>query len=272
MTRLRRLSRRDADSWREQLRQIETWCMFIGYPASGHSLLASLLDANPEIAIAHEMNALAFVEADFDFPQLVSLVMCNTAIYARHGRRWGGFDYAVPGQWQGRCSTLRVVGDKKAGLSSHLLAQNPLLARKVQTVVPVRRRFIHVMRNPFDNVSALALKQGVSPGSEVPAAQIERYLRLHADNRRIIRSVGKNAVCNSYHEGMIADPMAELARICRFLGVEASADYLAACASIVFPTPSLSRHKLVWKPETVAALERRLARAPLLAHYRYEVA
>ncbi len=271
MTRLRRLSRRDSDISAKRFAEVETWCTFIGYAASGHSLVASLLDAHPEIAIAHELDALAFIAAGFDFPQIVSLAISNAATFAKLGRRWRGFDYTVPGQWQGRFARLRVVGDKKAGLSSLVLGRDLPLLQKMATVVPVRRRFLHVIRNPFDNISTLALRRKISPESGIPVEQIRSYLRLHRYNRHIIESIGEEAVCNIYHETMIADPKGELARICRFLGVEASDDYLAACASIVFRSPSLSRHKMAWKPATIAALEHRLALDPLLAHYRYEV-
>ncbi len=271
MTQLRRVSRNDASTLGELLGQIETYCMFIGEGASGHSLTGSLLDAHPEIAIAHELDALAFVEAGFDFSQIVWLVMCNAATYARIGRRWREFDYSVPGQWQGRVRRLRVVGDKKAGTSARTLRDDFSLLHRFETAVPVRIRYLHVMRNPFDNIAAMALKWGASPGGEIMGVRIAKYLRMHGINRRVIETVGEDCVCNSYYEAMIADPKGELARICRFLGVSASEDYLAACAPIVSRSPRLSRHKLVWKPDMVAALERRLAGEPLLAHYRYEV-
>ena len=43
------------------LGQVRSFCLFIGYPRSGHSLVGSLLDAHPDIAIAHEVNVLGLV-------------------------------------------------------------------------------------------------------------------------------------------------------------------------------------------------------------------
>ena len=37
---------------------VEKYCMFVGYPRSGHSLVGSLLDAHPNMIIANELNAL----------------------------------------------------------------------------------------------------------------------------------------------------------------------------------------------------------------------
>jgi hypothetical protein len=39
--------------------------MFIGYLRSGHSLIASLLDAHPNAIATHELDALKFVGARF---------------------------------------------------------------------------------------------------------------------------------------------------------------------------------------------------------------
>lgn len=57
-----------ADAEREAERQsalfdgLETYCMFIGYPYSGHSLVGSLLDAHESMAISHELHALKFLD------------------------------------------------------------------------------------------------------------------------------------------------------------------------------------------------------------------
>jgi len=39
--------------------------MFVGYPRSGHSVIGSLLNAHPDMVVAHELNALRYVQAGF---------------------------------------------------------------------------------------------------------------------------------------------------------------------------------------------------------------
>ena len=85
--------------------------------------------------------------------------------------------------------------------------------------MPVRRRYLHVIRNPFDNIATLTLRRDANPDAELLAGRAKRYLALHAINCRIVEAVGADCVCHVHHEAMIADPRAELARICRFLGV-----------------------------------------------------
>ncbi|MBV6654043.1 MAG: hypothetical protein KI786_09830, partial [Mameliella sp.] len=39
--------------------KINKGIFFIGYPRSGHSILGALLDAHPQVALSHELDALA---------------------------------------------------------------------------------------------------------------------------------------------------------------------------------------------------------------------
>ena len=50
---------------REIFDNVQTYCMFIRYLRSGHSLIASLLDAHPNAIATHELDALKFVGARF---------------------------------------------------------------------------------------------------------------------------------------------------------------------------------------------------------------
>src|SRR4051812_7341147 len=81
---------------------VKTFCMFLGYPRSGHSLVGSLLDAHPNMVIAHELDVLKFVRAGFSCEQIFYLLLENSENYAKAGRKYSGYSYAVPNQWQGR--------------------------------------------------------------------------------------------------------------------------------------------------------------------------
>ncbi len=48
----------------QELSDLHAFCMFIGYPKSGHSLVGSLLDAHPDMVIAKATNPLALLVID----------------------------------------------------------------------------------------------------------------------------------------------------------------------------------------------------------------
>ena len=163
MTRLRQSrlgASLDGHRRRHELASVEAFCIFIGYPRSGHSLLGSLLDAHPEMVIAHELDVLTFVAAGWPRRALYSRILNHDATFTESGRQWFGYDYRVPGQWQGRVSKLRVIGDKKGGKTTERLGARPDLLERLRRTVEVPVRLVHVVRSPYDNITTMARRSG----------------------------------------------------------------------------------------------------------------
>jgi hypothetical protein len=128
--------------------------MFIGYQRSGSTLVRSLLDAHPSVIIAHELTALKLVEAGVGKRSLYQLLLENSQDRAQNKRQlMHGYNYKVPNQWQGRFDELRVIGDKKAAASTAQLAKNPRLLHWLRNTVATEVKFVHVVRNPYDNIA-----------------------------------------------------------------------------------------------------------------------
>ena len=68
---------------------LETYCMFLGYPRSGHSLVGALLDAHPDVIIAHELDVLKYIGEGCGRPQIYSLLLENSQAAREGGRKWG---------------------------------------------------------------------------------------------------------------------------------------------------------------------------------------
>lgn len=233
-----------------QFQSVKAYCLFVGYPRSGHSLFGSLIDAHPEAVIAHELDALRYLQAGFTRSQVYSLILGNAR---RHGdRREHVYDYTVAGQWQGRHRQIAVIGDKKGGRSTRRLAQQPGLLDRLNRAVGVPVRFVHVVRNPFDNIATILARTMPEQGL---GAAIAEYLRLcHTVDQ--LRRRAPAAFLDVRLESLVADPHAVVGRVCAFLGLDASAGYLDACAAIVFPSPRRTRLDAPWTPELRAEVER----------------
>ena len=98
---------------RELFSTIEKYCMFIGYPRSGHSLIGSLLDAHQNMVIAHELDAMKYVKYGFSKEQIFYLILENSKNFTKKGREWTGYSYLVPNQWHSRFSKLKLLAIKK---------------------------------------------------------------------------------------------------------------------------------------------------------------
>jgi hypothetical protein len=251
---------------RAELASLEKMVLFVGYRRSGHSLVGALLDAHPDVAMAHGLDVLHHLRYGFGREQILALILANARERAAQGRVVTGYSYAVPGQWQGRHRRLRVIGSTRGGATARALRDRPELAERLGETMGLPVRWLHVVRNPFDNVSTLALR---GRRTDLESA-IEDYFGLLEGAARLRARVGAEAVLDLRHEDLVAAPASALRRLCAWLDLEAPEDWVRDCAAIVFDAPHRTRHDAPWTPALVERVAKQIARHPFLAGYRFE--
>jgi hypothetical protein len=250
--------------------ELDIFCLFIGYPKSGHSLVGALLDAHPDVVIAKATNPLALVAVDgMPRDEAFALLLESSREEALRGRKQNRYRYGVEGQWQGQARTLRVLGDKFSDRTTKRIARSPGALEVFAREVGVPLRLLHVVRNPFDMVARIA-KQKMKQGTdEERRARATAYIGRLADINDEVIARGDYPVLTVRQESLIADPRGELTRTCQFVGVDSPADYLDACAAIVFPEPHQTRALLEWTDEQVAAVDRVIAAHSFFSGYGF---
>ncbi len=255
---------------REPFSDLQAYCMFIGYPRSGHSLIGALLDAHPDAVVAHELGVLKYVRAGFSRRQIFFLLMRRSRRFAKSGRHRGGYYYNVPGQWQGDVRTLRIIGDKKAGGATLRWREKPSLLDRLRRTVRVPVKCLHVVRNPYDNITTLYLRGAESGIYRQLDQAIDAYFTLCETVQRIKAVFDAHDMCEFRHEEFIGDPSSILRRVCRFLDISPDPSYIDACTQVVFTNPSRSRDKIEWTATQVDRVRREIDRYPFLAGYTYD--
>lgn len=253
------------------LGELRSFCLFVGYPRSGHSLVGSLLDAHPDVVIAHEIHVLGLIEEHKPTRTELFHTLINqseTDAARSLGRRATGYSYAVPGQWQGQVRRLRVIGAKSGEKTTIRLGRDPKELSKLRRLARAPVRLVHVTRNPYDSIARMAaITKGGRPERTV-AGSTDFLRRLARINHSLIEA-GKPVV-TVRHESLVADPRAELTRLAEFLGIEADESWLEACASVVFPTPKRARDAVEWTDEERAAVEEIIAKRPFFSGYTWD--
>ncbi len=255
---------------RRLLDEVETYCEFIGYPRSGHSLVGALLNAHPEIAISHELPALRYFYLGFGRRQVFSLILDNARRSAAPGSLLGHYTYEVPNQWQGRVRRLRVIGDKEGYGASIRLSMSPKYRERLERQVTTPIRFIHVTRNPFDIISTRARRTTEFAGRD--EAGIDDLFSVCDSVQRFKSSYPEDAIFDVRHARFVHEPAAHLKALCGFLGVDAPEDYLVDCTSIVYDSPHRSRHDghFRWSPSLIDRVHRGIDRYPFLEGYSFD--
>jgi hypothetical protein len=247
---------------------LETFCLFTGYPRSGHSVFGAMLDAHPDMAIAFEEDSIRDFEDGLSRTEIFDKVIENVERQVSKNRQSQGYSYAVPGQWQGRNRALRVIGDKHGHHVASQYDKDPAILERFEAQVELPLRIVHVTRNPYDVVARMTTKMKRERKGGPLHWSVKNFRRLARANERLIES-GAYPVLTVRHETFVAEPRRELVRACEFLGVAPEDEWLEACVSVVFESPHKSRTLVEWPKEEIDALERVIASHDFFAGYTF---
>lgn len=254
-------------------KNVKSYCFFIGYPRSGHTLYGALLDAHPNCIISHELNVLNLIKNKNSKNQIFNKIVSNSKLHASEGRKNEGYKYEVKNQWQGKINELNVIGDKQGGRSSLMLSEEPDLLQKLSDKlgdIPIK--ILHVYRNPFDNIASRS-KGGNLQKKEFSLKILKKDIERHfiqADVNSKIRKDGKYEVLDIKHEDFISWPKKGLINICEFLGLEPNEQYINDCASIVFQKPHKTRFDIEFPEDLKIRIDKKIKEYDFLAGYSFD--
>ena len=275
-------------------RNIERCLLMVGYRRAGSTLLGQLLNAHPEMVIAHEAHLVSRLHLPRYLPHggrgRITRMILNRDRQARQrdSYRSAGYSYAVKGHWQGSCTRLRVIGDKAAYNTVRALYRRPDLLDSLRRRLRAPLRVLLTCRNPYDMVASQhlnrlrnrhgavipALRDYRPPDAERPEVgqtTIPQFLKEVSDQLiEVLPMFRKEDVLPVFHEDLIASPREKLCEVCSFCGVESTEEYLDACAAVVLPSAHRTRFKVRWNEEQKADVAAAIDRYPWFEGYGFE--
>jgi hypothetical protein len=99
--------------------------------------------------------------------------------------------------------------------------------------------------------------------------QATDHARLTRGVVHLMKKYGDDVI-TIHSEDMIENPVEELKRLCQFLSVSCSTEYLKDCSSIVSRTPSKSRYEIFWNDEARNILNELILKTPMLQRYKFD--
>lgn len=243
---------------------VRTFCLFVGYPRSGHSLVGALLNAHRHAVIAHELNASPLIIGGCTRDELYARLLARAYWFDLRGNR-SDYSFQVSNQWQGRFEALRVIGDKRGGAVTRCVAEHPDFLERVRSLVAVPLRLVHVVRNPFDNISAISILHQMSLENSA-----DFYFDHCRTNSMLDDLCDPSEMITVHHEEFLRDSASVLSDLCAFLGLEPDSDYLQDCSSIVYEAPTYTRRRARWPAALIHDVRRRARSHAFLSDYELE--
>ena len=276
------------------INDVHSFVLFIGWPRSCHSIIGSMLDAHPNMIVAHEFflfkKLIENEQLGLNRTRLYEELYRNSFINIQQngwrdsGHNEKGYTLSIDKSWQGRFTYLKVIGDKSGGISVKMYMKDSdvfkRLYQRLTDTVEVPIKVLQVIRNPLDMIATITLYAGSSVGGrKANATVLQKYknfalmkistfkvLNIARGIVSMISDVGLSPL-EIHCEDLIADPAKTISKICRFLDVECSADYLQMCVDKTFKNVSESRHLVQWDPQTLPQLIDALRTFPFFEKY-----
>lgn len=283
------------------IKQVETFLFFIGYPRSGHSIVASCLDAHPDIVIAHEFNLFPRLLRSDMHDQLVNRTILYNGLYQNSIRATKvGWRSVEPSKnkgysphlnssnsWQGRFRRLRIIGDKSGGVTARCIRDQPMAFAKVydelSETVQVPLKALHVVRNPYDMIATQILyrislakgkKANFSASNQFKdrhiVTQVLNGLKTEAEAVSSFNEKWKSVAMEVHNVDFIQDSKGILRNVCKFLNVECSESYLKLCEDATFKEPIQSRHSVFWSKSHRASVNGMIEDHPFFHRYSFD--
>ena len=221
--------------------RVETYVVFIATARSGHTLIGSLIDAHPDAVVANEADILGkFLDRrrhdddddddDDDDPfapsrdQIFAHLVSNSMRCGMVGRMQTGYNYSVPGMWNGqwRCG-IRVLGDKKGSAMAEEIQNDRLGATAFFEALRVERvAVVFVSPSTLDDTSERR-RRAKAGSKSVPTTQTELAVRA------LISAVPDATAVEVFRlVDFACHPRVLLVDLLRFLGLEPYPEFVDA--------------------------------------------
>ena len=283
-----------------EINGLRLFVLFVGFARSGHSIIGSLLDAHPDVIIAHEYNILKDVrkgsrDTKGAVLSLVNKLCKNSHDSAASGGRskkngQKGYTLDMTGGWQGRIRRLKVVGDKAGGktVREHTrdTSRCPELVKMMNATLGVTVKAIRVLRNPYDIISTRVLYNTVTmneianarnPSSRTVkykqpallARKTESFFELTSRVNKMITEC--NLPVQDVHlADLVHRPRSVMKELCEAVQVECYSEYLDLCEQKVFKTLSKTRYLVEWSQPQIETVAQRIRAYPEFSRYSYD--
>ena len=274
---------------------VQKFVLFVGYPRSGHSIIASMMDGHPDVVIAHEYNLFAKCS---EFDPLSDFFLNKTDIFnalyraSAHSARSGWRSNSITSkgynlhttEWHGTFHKLKVIGDKSGGRLAKYFYQNYTVARacyrQLSSTVQVPILFIHVVRNPFDMIATGLVRKITSIEDmrtlslkkvQVPLDKVQDYVTSIFHFAEAVSRIKQFANVYEIHlEDFIRDPKKSIWNICTTLDLPCPTEYIDRCYEKAYKTISKSRHSMEWDPVVRQRIEEEMNNYNFFSRYSFD--
>jgi hypothetical protein len=223
--------------------KVKYFLMFMGYPRSGHTLVASMLNAHPSVVCSNQM----FIIQDVDKKNLEGLL--STIETGSSAGYWKPeVKIASPPK-----TDLYVVGDKTGHRTVEYLIDNKEQLDNLKKIIPWPIKWVHVVRNPYDCMATWTKKNVDNKKKQGIRTPVEEEFKLafakfKALNEKITGLKKTEDVLTLLHEKVIVNKDHTMQQLCNFLDIEKTGEWRNSVVKTLWKKARITRRQISWTP------------------------
>ncbi len=232
---------------------------FMGYPRSGHTLVASILNANPNVLCSNQKNFYGSVGNLTEKTLLKDIEI---------GARESSFKPTIKIKKVPKKEIL-VMGDKTGHRTVTVLSENPQKLGMMKSFVGVPIKWIHVVRNPYDNLATWGRLNFKNKNKDTTQKKeldgvILKYRKLNETITKLRRS---EDVLTVNHEYLITRMHNTLLEMADFLEIDFDPIWRDNVRSTIWKKPRITRNDVAWSQPQKKAVDQMVEEYPWLKGY-----
>ena len=216
------------------MNNLKYFLMFCNPPRSGHSFVASSLNAHPNVICSNQKFEFSILN-NIDKNNLFDRIKSGTEV-------WNPQCYVTPIIKK----EIKVIGDKVH--TQQLLDSNQDNLNLLKSIVGVPIKWIHVVRNPFDSLATwtkISSKSNNNPTSVEYNSLLPIFKNI---NDKVVELKKTEDVLTINHENIVLKTKEMLEIICEFLEIEDNNDWQKSIMKVKWQKPRITRNEINWNP------------------------
>ena len=278
-----------------EMNGLKKLALFVGHARSCHTFVGSMLNAHPHMHIGVSFNLVSYyIECGSNATREdVLQEMFRSAVLNGNSSRTKekkGYSLQFDGLYQGTYRDhLDVIGAHRGGGLARLNLKDPTQCKAalagLRRLTGLPLYFIRVIRNPFDIVATQVLYARREPeevralkselkssgqqykDAELVSGKTKDYFDMLQSTEEVLRVADQSM--DVHCRDLIANPEAEIQKLCDFFEVECPKEYVERSVAMVFPVESKTHELVEWPAEARDYIRQQVSgdRFPYLIRY-----
>ena len=231
---------------------VEKFVIFVGNIKSGHTMIASLMDAHPNMVISNEYMLFHRFELLKNKMKLFNTLYESSWNESHHGK-YSAF-YSLSGHhygvgivsnfsWHGMYKNLKVIGDKCGAETVYVYQSDPShfrkLLKQLSDTLQIQVMAVHVIRNPYDVIATNCFPSSMTSGINRPTEKnkfndtncLKKIVLRVIEVEDVVMSMKNDAelslkILDIHNADYVKTPVETVKKICEFLEVDCPEGYL----------------------------------------------